>query len=316
MSQLIPCPLCKQRDFTVLHENLPDHLTNEVGQFRLVTCPNCQLIYQNPQLSEAEIQPYYQEDYISYFRGTARTLSKVQWWLLNHGMRRRAQPLLQQRKQGRLLDIGCATGHFLYYMKQYTEWQVYGLEPNAQAAHFAQEEFQLDVRVGYLQDEIFPDHTFDAITMWDVFEHLADPLAALAHMKRLLKPGGIVLLRVPRLPSLDAQLFGRYWIGLDQPRHYLLFSPQTINRMLAQAGYTPVGYGLPTGSFFSFVLSLQFFLFSTIGQNVWTETLIKLLRSIPMRALSAPYFWVVDQLGWGPQLIVVAQANPVTDGTN
>ena len=307
MSQIIHCPLCEQSDYTVLYEDLSDHLTGIDGQFRLVVCKGCQLVYQNPQLDAAEIQQYYQEDYVSYFRGTKNNLSLLQWFLLNYGLRKRAQPLLQDNKQGRLLDVGCATGHFLYYMQQHSAWQVYGLEPNAEAARFAQEQFQLDVHVGYLEDKVFPDNYFDAVSLWDVFEHLSDPSHALEEIRRILKPNGLLVLRVPLIHSLDARLFGRYWIGLDQPRHYLLFSHKTLQQMLTQASYRPVGYGPSSGSFFPFMLSLQSVLFTRWGRNRFTEALFKMMRSLPMRILSAPYFFIVDQLGLGPQGIVVAK---------
>lgn len=314
MPQRIHCPLCEQSEYTVLYPDLPDYMSNVAGRFALVSCNHCELVYQNPQLTTSEIEPYYQADYVSYFRGTEKTLSPLRWFLVNYGLRKRAQPLLTFARQGRLLDIGCATGHFLYYMKQQTAWQVYGLEPNAEAAHFAQEAFQLDVRIGYLEDKLFPDHYFDAITLWDVFEHLPEPRAALAAIKRLLKPEGILVLRVPLVDSLDARLFGRYWIGLDPPRHYLLFSRKTLRQMLDQSGYHLVGEGAPSGSFFPFLLSLQFALFARWGKNRFTETLLKVLRSLPMRLLSAPYFFVVDRLGWGPQIVAVAKVklNAVT----
>jgi SAM-dependent methyltransferase len=282
-------------------------MTGRADNFQLVTCSACTFVYQNPQLSTAEMQPYYQEDYISYFQGTEATLSRLQWFLVTYGMRKRAQPLLRHLQQGRLLDVGCATGHFLQYMEVQKGWQVAGIEPNAAAARFAREHFQLDLHVGYLDDCPYPDHSFDVVTMWDVFEHLIDPHAALQTIKRLLKPGGLFVLRVPQIESVDARLFGRYWIGLDQPRHYFLFSKKTLHEMLERAGFAPVGAGTPAGSFFPFMLSVEFALFAHFGKNWWTTRLTKALRTIPLRLLSAPYFFIVDQLGWGPQMTVVAR---------
>ena len=86
-----------------------------------------------------------------------------------------------------------------------------------------------------LQD--FPDRCFDVVTMWHVIEHLADPLNTLSTVQRVLKPGGLLMLRTPNAASWEARLFRGCWYGVDAPRHLHLFSPDTLARCLAQAGF-------------------------------------------------------------------------------
>ena len=211
MPETVRCALCNQNDYSILYDNMPDWLTGVPGRFRLAQCRHCQLVYQNPRLNSVEIERHYPPDYESYYKGTRETLSPLQWRLLNYGLRKRAAPLFKHCKKGRLLDIGCATGHFPHYVREHSQWEAEGVEPNAEAASFAKEQFGLQVHVGYLSNLDLPSHSFDAVTMWDVLEHVPDPHDLLQQIKLILKPDGILLIRVPVLDSLDARLFRAYW---------------------------------------------------------------------------------------------------------
>lgn len=77
-------------------------------------------------------------------------------------------------RKGRLLDVGCGSGEFLAQMRE-LGWDVFGVEPDPQAARVAREQFGLTVWPGALAEASFPDGFFDAVTLNHVIEHVADP---------------------------------------------------------------------------------------------------------------------------------------------
>jgi SAM-dependent methyltransferase len=292
---------------------MPDRLTHRPGTFQLVKCERCGLIYQNPRLEPQELEAYYPDDYESYYRETKESLSWLQWKLLEYGLRKRARLLLQRQNAGRLLDVGCATGHFLYYVREHSHWQVQGVEPNHTAAQFAEETFHLDVYRGGLHEAKFPDNYFDAVTMWDVLEHVEEPVAIMEEVWRILKPGGAFLVRLPIADSLDAKLFGQYWSGLDQPRHLSVFSRSSLHRLLESVGFTPIESVSIAGSYSAFMISLRFAIEDTFGRNRLTSGLLRVLSSMPVRLLTAVLFFMIDRLGWGPQLAVLCEKDTSHD---
>jgi SAM-dependent methyltransferase len=82
------------------------------------------------------------------------------------------------------------------------------------------------------------------VTSWDVLEHLADPLAALERLRRLLRPGGRLFLSTPDAGSLTARLMGRRWHYLDPVQHITVFSRDNLRRALERAGFSVVRMGV------------------------------------------------------------------------
>jgi SAM-dependent methyltransferase len=134
-----------------------------------------------------------------------------------------------------VLDVGCGDGAFLA-LAQRSGWQVLGLEPDAQAAAVAQEQ-GVPVRVGGLEALADRHAAFDVITLAHVIEHVADPVATLRACHRLLKPGGQLWLETPNAAGQGLRAFGHHWRGLEAPRHLVLFTPQSLQRALAEAGF-------------------------------------------------------------------------------
>ena len=140
-------------------------------------------------------------------------------------------------KDGRLLDVGCGNGGFLLQMRE-VGWQVCGVEPDPKSAAQAAAA-GLDVRMGLLEDAALPAEHFDGITLNHVIEHLHDPIAALREGLRVLKPGGTISISTPNLQSRGYQLFGADWVGLDPPRHLVVFTPNSLRLALVSCGFEP-----------------------------------------------------------------------------
>jgi SAM-dependent methyltransferase len=135
---------------------------------------------------------------------------------------------------GRLLDVGCATGKFLRLM-QAVGWRVSGIELDAAAAAKARG-VTPDVFEGDPLAAPFAPRSFDVVTSFHVVEHLPEPRAALSRMLEWLAPGGVMIVEVPNVGGVGGRLFGRYWSGLDFPRHLTHFTPATMAAMVERAG--------------------------------------------------------------------------------
>jgi SAM-dependent methyltransferase len=136
---------------------------------------------------------------------------------------------------GRLLDVGSGKGHFLAAAAA-AGWDVVGVELAGPGARETQERYGLPVVLGDIRDVEF-DGRFDAVTLWHVLEHLADPDAVLDRVRGFLVPGGRIVVSVPNLASVQAQLFGRVWFHLDLPRHIYHFTPAAVRSILERHGF-------------------------------------------------------------------------------
>ncbi|MBW8829368.1 MAG: class I SAM-dependent methyltransferase [Burkholderiales bacterium] len=142
---------------------------------------------------------------------------------------------LNARERGRLLDVGCGNGAFLSRMKS-LGWQCIGIETDEVAARFAREHFGLDVRQSSLTEAAFAEGTFDVVTLSHVIEHVHSPIALLLECRRILKPGGKLVVLTPNTRSLGHRIFGRAWRGLEPPRHLHAFHPQALQTYTERAG--------------------------------------------------------------------------------
>jgi SAM-dependent methyltransferase len=148
--------------------------------------------------------------------------------------------------RGSLLDVGCATGSFLR-VAQAKGWRCSGVEVSAFAAAEARERTGCDVFCGKLEDAPFDGGSFDVITMWDLLEHLPDPLDGLERARRLLKPSGLLLVNTPNENSLlrrMARLIYRGSAGsitapvnrLYHRYHLYYFAAPTLGLLFRRAG--------------------------------------------------------------------------------
>lgn len=261
---LLACPLCAATQFQFERAG-PDYFLHIAGVFQLVRCEACGLVFQNPRPPLEQIGRYYLQQYGSY--ASAQQGLKTRRGLLGAVIRRgqaKRSRLLDahvrhdHEQLRRLLDIGCASGLFLESMQSLPGWQVEGVELDEATARATSARLGVSVFAGPLEYATFDDHSFDAVTLWDVLEHLHDPLASLREIRRVLKPGGVLFARVPNGASYVAKLCGKYWSGYDLPRHMTIFTPRTLARMLCAAGFCQLLVRYPSGSYLAALHSLRF----------------------------------------------------------
>lgn len=290
-------------------KRIPDYLLERPQVIaELVRCRACGLVYQNPRPSLTEMAEHYPPEYEPY---SARSASVEPNPLLRrayaYGMRKRTRFVTRYKSGGRLLDIGCASGTFLLGMQAHQGWQVQGVEPSAQVAEYARSMHNLDVFTGTLETANFPAHAYDCVTMWDVLEHVHDPLGTLREVHRVLKENGILVIRVPNLASWDAAIFGDAWAGLDAPRHLFVFRPETLEALLAQANFEIIDLSCGIGSYVTFVLSVRFWMTARRWPENTKQRVTRVLYHPLARLVSAPIFWAPSALKRGPLMVVSAR---------
>ena len=137
---------------------------------------------------------------------------------------------------GKLLDIGCNIGLFLCEARA-SGFGVTGVELNRECAAYARTHFKLNIHSNYLSNSTFEADSFDVVTMYDVLEHIPDLHRILAQIRRILKPGGLLVVQSPNIGSLMAGLAKSTWSWLSPPDHLYHFTPGSLCILLENAGY-------------------------------------------------------------------------------
>jgi SAM-dependent methyltransferase len=255
------CPVCNlegERAF----EGLADRLFGAPGEWSMKRCRRCGSLWLDPAPAPETLS----QAYANYYTHHSATEVAAPWWT-RPSIRRLADAYLgdsdgrvsawcsaaaalvphrvelalfsrlylPQVPAGRLLDVGCGAGEQLAMMHG-AGWRVRGLDVDPAAVRAARSR-GFDVFEGDLPAAPFSDHAFDAITMVHVVEHLVRPHEHIAAARRLLAPGGRLVIVTPNAGSLGARWFGRAWRGLEPPRHIQVFTPSGLRRLLEQAGF-------------------------------------------------------------------------------
>ena len=151
------------------------------------------------------------------------------WWY--RGRRRvldRVIASLELPEGARILDAGCGSGRNMVLLARYGE--VTGIELSAASAAVAQRRGVGEVVEGSVDDLPFPDDSFDFAVSLDVLEHLDDDLRSLVELRRVVRPGGLLLVTVPAYPRL--------WSSHDDVNHHKRrYTRATLLEVAAQAGW-------------------------------------------------------------------------------
>jgi SAM-dependent methyltransferase len=236
----VSCFLCGADDYSVVYGARYDREKDAdlVQKFRasgdellidqLVKCRRCGFQYVNPRLRGDLIFSGYTEGddptYVSQLQARERTFAAS----LDEIERAAGGT-------GRLLDIGTAAGAFVAAARA-RGWEAEGCEPNKWLAAWGASHYGITIRQGSVFDQNYAEGSFDVVTLWDVIEHTLDPRAMLDRCRRLLKPGGVLIVNYPDIGSWIARTLGRRWLFLTSV-HLYYFDRRTIRRMLESTGF-------------------------------------------------------------------------------
>jgi 2-polyprenyl-3-methyl-5-hydroxy-6-metoxy-1,4-benzoquinol methylase len=219
-------PVLSAKDHTVSGEN-----------FSIWECGTCTLRFTQDAPGLDAIGRYYKaQDYISHTNTSRGLINKLYQAVRKRTLRQKRKLICKTTgmERGSLLDVGSGTGTFVKEMKDHG-WQVTGLEPDTDARKVAKEHFNCELED---TDRLFTlsPHSFDAITLWHVLEHVHELTRYIQQLKLLLKRGGRLIVAVPNYTSLDASKYKASWAGYDVPRHLYHFSPQAMQILTEKMG--------------------------------------------------------------------------------
>jgi SAM-dependent methyltransferase len=304
----VDCYACGRRDRRHF-VSAQDDLTGKPGTFHFVRCDACGLVYQSPRIPIDRIVDYYDDEYIAHRR-------KRNWGVLTPLFERAMRKLdvdktrLVARYVGltgasEVLDVGCAAGTFLSHLRSRFGARVAGVDFKdlSGTPSLADVEFHC----GLFYDAPLGDSRFDLVTMWHFLEHDYDPPRSLRTAARVLKPGGRLVIEVPRLDSRTFAWFGDRWPGLQAPQHTVLLDRERLLRMVRQAGFEVIDY-LPYGAFPAY-----FYLFTGVAFRILKGRGLNLDRAIVPyflgQALLSPALLFERRLNLAMQTVVCRRAS-------
>lgn len=232
------CPYCRGRDVFTKYR---------VGEHRILRCKKCTLMWLYPHQRLDDLHEVYDESYFqnaNFFDGTSNLYGYYDYFEERFMKQSAYQGLLRNIKKdletfecgkSRFLDIGCGLGYLLDVAHD-EGFQVKGVEFNKVAAERLRSKYVFPVYSGDVLD--FKDEPFDVITLMDVIEHFLDPMQCLAHIRDLVKPGGLLVLTTMDCDGIVSKMLGTRIEDFRRVReHVFFFTRLVIRDMLNKYGF-------------------------------------------------------------------------------
>lgn len=226
------CLLCQSSKITTLIKR---------SDYKMIKCRNCGLFYRLPQISREK----YLENYLKHYSEVDPSLR------IAYSRKKLYKRFLRQidhikGKETRLLDIGCGLGYLLFLAKN-EGWKTYGMELNPDLTKAGNKKFMLNFKCGNFEESNFPAGYFDIISLWNVFDELYDPFRCIPKIKTILKPGGLLYMRIPNSAFHVSiykfqKILGKWNLEYIMPRqsfifHGFNFSQKTLKWILSHNGF-------------------------------------------------------------------------------
>ncbi|MBV9866364.1 MAG: class I SAM-dependent methyltransferase [Abitibacteriaceae bacterium] len=202
---------------------LPDRI-----HYRLVRCNTCGLVRSDPVADAETLTHLYVQssfDYGAEVASLRRTYGHYLAKLRHYGGR-----------SERLLEIGCGNGFLLEEALRRGYKQVYGVEPSTEAVAKANARVRPHIICDIMRPELFDANYFDAVCLFQVFDHIPDPGALLDECFKVLKPGGLMLCLNHNVQAVSARLLGERSPIIDL-EHTYLYSPSTMSHIVEAHGF-------------------------------------------------------------------------------
>jgi SAM-dependent methyltransferase len=238
------CPLCAgrklQHKFEVQHitgDPLHSWASDQGFSFApVVACRDCGFLFKSLRPVPGYLHEHYSLLDESYVERVAEELP---------GFREDyhvARVALQSAfpKGGSILDVGCASGYFLESLGE--KWARHGIEIFRVAAQQARARGGISIYECDIASAGFASQSFDVVCSFDVVEHLAEPMGFFQEVRRILKPGGWLLLGTGDSRSFGARLSGSRWTYLCIPEHLSFFNARSLRLALGTAGFSHVDF--------------------------------------------------------------------------
>jgi SAM-dependent methyltransferase len=246
---LSKCPACGSLRVTLYLDGDDELSPDSVGSSRIklshgriLKCCDCGLAFRSHRPSPEELALLYRSASDQVYE--AELLNRRRTAARHRQVVQRYRP-----EAGRILDVGCASGIFLKSMAE-AGWKVFGVEPSSLQFDRARKLLGQHVQLSQctLQEAKMPQ--VDVVTLWDVLEHVENPVGFMQLCASHLDSGGLLVLNVPRIDSPTARILGGRW-PLLLAEHLNYFTKQSLARCgeqaglsLTHAGSRPVSFSL------------------------------------------------------------------------
>jgi 2-polyprenyl-3-methyl-5-hydroxy-6-metoxy-1,4-benzoquinol methylase len=272
---------CEHQRNTILYAGMAeqyhlDHWGIHDRDMTVRRCDDCRLVFTFPQLSDAELNAYFNESYLSFqpidragffqrLKGwiKQKTLEQYYGYGTKHWWRIFFWPFSipvahfpDRLEGGTLMDVGCGGGNYLVEAQK-LGWKVSGIDPSPISVEVTKKRGFADVREGDLLSVDLPENAYDVVAMFHVFEHVHNPHDALEKAKKILKPGGQLIIGVPNFASAGSAVHRSWWAGLSFPLHYFHYDRHSLKKVLEEHGFTIEKIRYPNFTSDMFVSSIQ-----------------------------------------------------------
>ncbi len=225
------CTWCKGKESSVLY------LTYDIfgNNYTINKCNNCKAYFLSPFPSEEILAKAYDD---SYYGEKSEKFNPYLERVLDFFRGNRAGYVSRfLENNSKVLDIGCGNGRFLLSLLRYGGYELYGTELEGKSADRASRIPQIKLKKGALGENDFSKETFDVITLFHVFEHLAEPERTIDIISKILKKEGVLVMSFPNIDSIQSRIFKGRWLHLDPPRHLFFFTPKDFIELMKNRGF-------------------------------------------------------------------------------
>lgn len=264
------CILCQNQMEKFLYKN----------GYWIYRCPAC--LFAQTEL-ETNYLTFVRDHYSKgYFQGDPTRSAYANYELdkpiIIRNMKKFLSHILKKKQKGTLLDVGCAYGYFIELANRYG-FDAYGFDASHHAAMQARKLVGADkVQEGTVSDVVYKDKSFDVITLFDVFEHLQDPIGDLVALKRFLKDDGIIVIATGNARSVAAIVFGRRWTFYIPPQHLSFFTKTNMKIFLHRVKLVPIEW-FSIGKWLSIDYILH--LAKTTGESIVAVYIHRFIAHLP-----------------------------------
>ncbi len=221
------CPVCLSREVSTI---------TQIRGWVVRACSRCKCRYLGNFPSDEELEALYNDAYFSSGRDSEHGYASRELTTAARRTNERRLAILRKHlpANARILEIGAGNGLFGQIAAR--EFEYVGIDLCEEAVRAARSQ-GLEVYRASLAHFVNTGAAFDAVTLFHVFEHLADPHDALATLAELLRPGGFLVLITPDTESLLCAISGDRWVSYKFPEHLILYSRSALIELLEHSGF-------------------------------------------------------------------------------
>lgn len=273
------CPLCHSQEVK------ERYLVRQDSIYRICQCHTCSLQFLHPQPSDQELRGLYTDDYYRAwgFDGQENHIvEQMKYKTFEHLLK----VISKFKSNGRILDVGCATGFFLNIAEKFG-FESFGIELSKFSGNLARNKFGANkIFIGRMEDYKVNHIYFDVITMSDFLEHIKNPQEIFRKTSTLLKNDGIVVVTTPDTDSFTCKYMKAKWPHYKY-EHVLYFNRNTLKQLALQTGFEVVEHRICYKAINFFYL---FFQFRTYNHWIFTPLSRIFYATLPRNFLSYNFY--------------------------